>query len=155
MLAAGLDLILVVVVTFGLDVLVAFIADSRGIDDLADRSWFVAVQYLVGAVLLLGVPLLRRDRATPGQLTVLLGLSSSRSGSTASRASVLARFAVRWLPILVWGVPAIAALAVIELVTVFVRRDRRSLAGLVGGTVSTTHDAIEEAGTGAAGEAAS
>ena len=54
------------------------------------------------------------------------------------------RFVVRWLPILIWGVPALVVVAIAEVVTTLTRSDRRSLAGLAGRTVTTTHDTLLE-----------
>ena len=143
LLAAGLDLVIVSVVVFGVDALLVFLETSRGVDVATLAPWFSVVQYSVGALLLLVVPLLRADRTTPGQATVLLALSARGRGEPAGRASVAVRFAVRWLPILVWGTPAIAVVALIELATLATRPDRTSLAGLVARTATVTHDRLQ------------
>lgn len=142
LLAAGLDLVVLLVLTLGIDIVVAFVIASRGGEPATVQSVSVAVQYAVGVLLLLVLPLLRADRATPGQLTVLLALRGRHDDAVAPAWSVLVRFAVRWLPILIWGLPALAVVAIAEVATTLGRSDRRSLAGLVAHTVTTTHDAL-------------
>lgn len=142
MLAAGLDMVLVVVVTLGIDIVIAFIVDSRGGEPETVQAASVAVQSAVMVLLLLVLPLLRRDRATPGQFTVLLALSSRDTGQPAPAWSALVRFVVRWLPVLIWELPGLAVVAVVEIAFVLARPDRRSLAGLLARTRSTTHDAL-------------
>jgi hypothetical protein len=139
LLAAALDLVILVVIVFGVDVLLAFLEVSRGVDVDTLAPWFTPVQYTVG-VLLLVVPMMTADRATPGQATVLLALSSCTHSEPAGPASVAARFAVRWLPILVWGAPSVAVVAVVELTAVAAHSERTSLAGLIGRTVAVTRD---------------
>ena len=149
-LAAGLDVIVLVVIVFTADVLLAFLEASRGVDVDTLDPWFSAVQYTVGALLLLVVPLLGADRATPGQATVLLALASRDGPERARLTSVVIRFLVRWLPILIWGAPAIAVVALVELVVVAARKDRASLTGLIGRTVTVTHDQMHRSTAGPA-----
>lgn len=144
LLAAVLDLVIVSVLVFGVDAVLVFLETSRGVDVETLGPWFSVVQYSVGALLLLVVPLLRADRATPGQATVLLALSSRSAPAPAGRASVVVRFVVRWLPILVWGTPAIAVVALLEVAAVATRPDRTSLAGLIARTATVTHDRLDE-----------
>ncbi len=145
MLSAGLDMVIVVVVTLGIDIVVAFVVDSRGGASETVQTASIAVQYAVGVLLLLVLPILRGDRATPGQLTVLLALSNRGTGEPAPAWSVLVRFAVRWLPILVWGLRGLLVVAVVEVATMLIRPDRRSLAALLARTLTTTHDALLDA----------
>ncbi len=142
LLAAGLDLVIVSVLVFGVDALLVFLETSRGVDVETLGPWFSVVQYTVGVLLLLIVPMVGADRATPGQATVLLALSSRSTAAAAGRASVVVRFAVRWVPILVWGTPAIAVVALLELAAVATRPERTSLAGLIARTVTVTHDRL-------------
>jgi glycopeptide antibiotics resistance protein len=150
LLAAGLDLVVLLVVTLGVDVVIAFVGSSRGSDVESVRPVFELVQYAVGVLLLLMVPLVRRDRATPGQLTVLLGLSQDSTGEPAHAPSVFVRFAVRWLPVLVFGLVGLLIVAIAELATVLIRSDRRSLSGLLGRTRTITHDSLTGDGLTAA-----
>ena len=143
-LAAALDLVIVSVVVLGVDTLLVFLETSRGVDVETLGPWFSVVQYTVGTLLLLVVPLVRADRATPGQATVLLAVSSRTAPAPAGRASIAVRFAVRWLPILVWGTPAIAVVALVELAAVATRPDRTSLTGLIARTATVTHDRLDE-----------
>ncbi|MFI6320637.1 VanZ family protein [Nonomuraea sp. NPDC050556] len=95
------------------------------------------VLYVIGFVVLLGIPLLRRDRSGPGRASLHLALVGGRG-----RLAVLIRFAVFWLPFVVLfafeAVLLIALLAVAHLVVVLVRTDRRSIAGLAAGTRTVT-----------------
>lgn len=117
---------------------------------LAGVAWFVldlagfgsellsdVVLYVVGFVVLLGIPLLRRDRSGPGRASLHLALAGGRG-----RLAVLVRFAVFWLPFVVLfafeAVLLIGVLAVAHLIVVLVRKDRRSVAGLAAGTTTVT-----------------
>ena len=142
LLAAGLDVVLIVVAAVGIDLVLAFVAASRGIEDQTARSAAVAVQYAVGVLLLLLLPLLRQDRASPGQLTVLLAPITRDTHEPAPAWSVLVRFVVRWLPVLIWGLPGLLLVTAYETATVLLRPDRRSLAGALARTVTTTHDRL-------------
>ena len=86
---------------------------------------------------------MRRDRATPGQAAVLLGLASVQNGQPAPPRGPIARFVVRWLPMLLLGGGGILVVVVLESATVLFRRDRRSFAGLVGATTTCTHDGLD------------
>jgi len=141
-LAAVTDLMLTGALTLGVDVAVAFVLDLQGIEAPAWQGWLTAVGIIVPTLLLLGVPLVRRDRATPGQAAVLLGLASVRTGQPAGPRGPIVRFGVRWLPLLLLGSVGILAVVVLESATVAIRRDRRSFAGLVGATTTCTHDAL-------------
>ena len=151
LLAAGLDLVIVVVLALGVDLVVVFVEVTRGGDVEAVQSATVVVQYVVGVLLLLVLPMLRRDRATPGQLTVLLALGAA-SGGPAPAWSVLVRFVVRWLPMLVWGVEGVLLVALVEVATVVARPDRRSLSAVLARTTTTTHDALTGQGAPVRGE---
>ena len=143
-LAAAVDLMVVFTVTLGIEVAVAFVLEVQGADPEAGRGVLKVLALVIPVVLLLGVPLLRRDRATVGQWVVMVGLVSAQSGGPTGAGAPVVRFAVRWLPMLVFGAPAYAIVAVLELTTVAVRKDRRSLAGSLGRTETRTHDAIEQ-----------
>lgn len=111
--------------------------------DLATSDRFgAALGVLVPVVAVVVVPLLRRDRATPGQATFNLALADARTGGVAPARAVLLRFALWWLPVLLLfssghsGVVLVGA-AVLGLAARS-RRDRRSFLGLVSGTVTTT-----------------
>lgn len=103
--------------------------DSELLSDLA--------LYVIGFVVLLGIPLLRRDRSGPGRASLNLALSGGKG-----RLAVLIRFAVFWLPFVVLfafeAVLLIGLLAVAHLIVVLVRKDRRSIAGLAAGTWTVT-----------------
>ncbi|NUR92617.1 MAG: VanZ family protein [Nonomuraea sp.] len=98
--------------------------------------------YVVGVVVLLVIPLLRRDRSAPGRAAVHLALVDVATGRPAGRRAVLIRFAVFPLPFVVLSALErgllVFLLAVAHLIVVLVRRDRRSLAGLAAGTATTT-----------------
>lgn len=99
-----------------------------------------------GAAATVAFPLLRRDRATPGQ--VVVNLAPMRRGirpDAPSRASIGLRAAVRWVPVLVLPSGALLV-AIAETVTALVRADRASLAGLAAGTTTLTKPAIASGG---------
>jgi uncharacterized RDD family membrane protein YckC len=81
------------------------------------------------------LPMARRDRATPGQIETWLGTASAADGDPATPLQVLIRFVVRWVPIIIGafvGTPfGILIVVVVELGTVIVTKDRRSLSGLL------------------------
>jgi glycopeptide antibiotics resistance protein len=139
-LAAGLDMMIVVVATFATDIVVQVGATVRGAQLDATSAVWTAVQVGVGALLLLLLPLVRADRATPGQLTVLLGTAARAERSPARRSSLVVRFVVRWLPVLILGLPALMVVGIVELLVIAVRRDRRSLSGVLSGSRTLTHD---------------
>ena len=139
LLATGIDLSVVAVLALAVDIGVIVVEEWRGADAQSIKSAYVVVQYCVALTLLVALPLLRRDRATPGQLTVLLAVSS-RDGGRAPAWSILVRFIVRWLPILIWGTAAFLAVVALELLTVWVRGDRRSLSGALARTTTDTQD---------------
>ena len=141
-LAAGLDMVVVVVVTLGIDIVVAFVVDSRGGESETVQTASIAVQYAVGVLLLLVLPMLRGDRATPGQLTVLLALVSRDTNRPAPAWAALVRFVVRWLPVLIWDLRGLLVVAALEFTMVLARSDRRSLSGVLAHTRTTTHDEL-------------
>lgn len=97
---------------------------------------------LPAILLMLVVPLRRRDRATPGQVCVKLQ-PSDRHGHPLSSKSTLIRFAVRWTPFLVllFIKPALGLYVVLltELLTVCLRPDRRSLSSVLSHSKTSTH----------------
>ena len=97
-------------------------------------------------ILVVAVPLLRRDRATIGELTVNLAPTRGlESGVAASRVSILIRAVVRWAPIVAFGAMGLAVVAAIELVTLLAGSGRRSMAGLLAHTAMRTKPAIAAA----------
>lgn len=141
-LAAGLDLLTVGLVSFTVDVVVEFAIAARGSTLEAESPVWTLIQVLVGALLLLGVPLIRKDRATPGQLTVLLALARDDALVPAGRGSVALRFALRWMPILAFGSIVLTVIVVSELITVALRKDRRSWVGVLSRSRDVTHDQL-------------
>ncbi|MEI4273965.1 VanZ family protein [Klenkia sp. LSe6-5] len=100
------------------------------------------VGYAVPALLLVVLPLLVRSRATPGQAALGLAVSRPDGGTTAPRWRVLVRALVRWAPPAVLadlgGVLPAAAWLVLPAAFVLLGQDRRSLAGRLSGTATTT-----------------
>jgi len=143
-LATVADLFIVLVLTLAVDVVLLLLADLRGIDASDATPWVQGFSYLFGAFLLLGIPLLRRDRATLGQSAVLVGLAPASGEGRVGPWSLVVRFVVRWLPILLVGSWTILVVAAVETATVVIRSDRRSLAGLLGKTTTLTRDRLEQ-----------
>ncbi|MEV8442389.1 VanZ family protein [Actinosynnema sp. NPDC051121] len=118
----------------------------RALTDLAVSDWFgAALGVLVPVVATVVVPLLRADRATPGQIAFHLALADARTGGTAPARAVLVRFALWWLPVLLLisaghgGVVFFAA--VVIGLAARSRTDRRSLPNLISTTDTTTASA--------------
>jgi glycopeptide antibiotics resistance protein len=141
LLATGLDLTILLVVTVIAEFAYLLVGEVRGWEGGTDLALTV-IQGAVAVLLLLVLPMVRGDRATPGQATVLLTCTDPAAPRPAARSGVAIRFAVRWLPVLIWGVPAIIVLLAVELTTVAVRGDRRSLAGVLGRTATRTVDGL-------------
>lgn len=127
-------------VVFGVSFAVAvtaLVAVSTDVDVVGDPVFRWARFALQGpvAALVLGlvVPLVRRDGATPGQASVDVRPES------ATPAQLVRRWVVRWGPLVVLPVfwPAVF-MPFVELLVAVRRRDRASLAGLVGGTTTVT-----------------
>jgi uncharacterized RDD family membrane protein YckC len=99
------------------------------------------------AILFLALPLMRRDRATPGQIATWLADSSADTGRPATIGQTLIRFSVRWLPIAVGAFiqpfAFLAGVAVYETTTMSIRSDRRSLSDVLAGTVTVTRRSLE------------
>jgi hypothetical protein len=92
------------------------------------------------------MPLVRRDRATPGGWALWLGLARASSETPADVRAVLVRFGVRWLPWILTASPlALIAVLAVEGLTVAVRRDRRSLSAVLAGTDTVTRRSLEAA----------
>ncbi|MFI6811506.1 VanZ family protein [Nonomuraea sp. NPDC050328] len=114
--------------------------------------WSDVVLYAIGLLLLLVLPLVRRDRSGPGRAALHLAVVDARTGRPASRGAVLGRFLIFPLPFVVLSALesplSVLGLAVAHLVVVLARRDRRSIAGLATGTTTATRAAVrrEEAG---------
>ncbi|WP_433262103.1 VanZ family protein [Actinosynnema sp. CS-041913] len=110
--------------------------------DLAGTRWFgVALGAAVLITCTLVVPLLRADRATPGQFVFHLAVLDA-DGNPAPRPAIVLRFAVWWLPVLLltstghtgW---VLVSATVIGLVA-RLRTDRRSVLGLASRTRTAT-----------------
>jgi glycopeptide antibiotics resistance protein len=117
-----------------------------------EESWVSATMTFLDVVavailLFLILPIMRRDRATPGQIATWLSNSSVTSGQPARRSQALIRFGVRWLPIAIGAfiepLAFLAAVAVYETATVLIRSDRRSLSDVLAGTVTVTRRSLD------------
>ena len=110
-------------------------------------SAIIAVTSIASGVLLtLAVPVLRRDRATPGQISTWLGVAQVGTTSPAPRSRIAVRWGVRWGPILIVGLVqplfALAAVIAVELTAVVLRRDDQSLSGIASATHTITRQAM-------------
>jgi hypothetical protein len=102
---------------------------------------------LLGAVaatlISIALPLLRRDRATPGQ--VIVNVASTRGDDSAEAPSVVAvliRAVVRWTVLVVLGVSAQLAVVAAEIALAAATPRHTSLAGLLARTTTRTKPAI-------------
>ena len=120
---------------------------TAGLTDLAVSDWFkAALGVLVPVVATVVVPLLRTDRATPGQVAFSLALTDARTGGVAPARAVVVRFLAWWLPVLLLisaGYGGIVLLAAVVIgLAARSRTDRRSLLGLFAATDTTTASAL-------------
>ena len=134
-IAAGIDL--------GLIVVVAGVAKAVWVKELDgaphDLVFGLAALFLLTIV----VPLLRRDRATVGQ--VIVNLAPTRGVASAIPASVLSillRALLRWAPIVVFELRGLVAVVAAELIAGLSTRGTRSMAGVLARTTTRTKPAI-------------
>lgn len=142
------DLVVVTLLHFVLQVVLigALLAGGADEDDLHVKGAAHVLLTVAGIALLAGIPLLRRDRATPGGWALWLGLARVGSEAPASDRAVLIRFAVRWLPWLLTASPIVLAVVLaVETATVAARRDRRSLSAVLAGADTVTRRSLESA----------
>ncbi|WP_181320695.1 VanZ family protein [Saccharothrix carnea] len=152
-LAFAGDLLTMALVQVACRVVLVLVGEGTGtrrLTDLAVSDWFGAVLgVLVPVVATVVVPLLRADRATPGQVAFNLALTEARTGGTAPARAVVLRFVVWWLPVLLListghgGVVLFAA--VVVGLAARSRTDRRSLLGLIAATDTTTARVLRSA----------
>jgi hypothetical protein len=102
---------------------------------------------VVAVVLFLILPMMRRDRSTPGQIATWLANSSAETGQEATRPQALIRFSVRWLPIAVGAfiepLAFLVTVAILETGTVAIWSDRRSLSDVLAKTLTVTRRSFE------------
>ncbi len=121
---------------------VTFVLLGGDLLEPATSRWFdVASGAGVLVVCTLVVPLLRADRATPGQLVFHLAVLKA-DGTPASWGAAVLRFVVWWLPVLLltssYHSGLVMLLAVFVGLLARLRADRRSLVGLFSGTRTAT-----------------
>jgi len=94
-------------------------------------------------VLVVLFPLLRKDRATPGELVVNVAPARRANPAASARAhQVLVRAVVRWLPIVVFSAVAVPVVVAVECIALAANRSRQSFAGLVSGTITVTRPTL-------------
>ncbi|WP_197289391.1 VanZ family protein [Saccharothrix sp. NRRL B-16348] len=145
-LAFAGDLLTLSLAQFACRAVLVLVGEGTGahrLTEVAVSDWFgAALGVLVPVVATVVVPLLRADRATPGQVAFALALVDARTGGTAPARAVVLRFVVWWLPVLLListghsGVVFFAA--VVVGLAARSRADRRSLPGLISTTDTTT-----------------
>ncbi|MGI9665708.1 MAG: VanZ family protein [Acidimicrobiia bacterium] len=151
--AGGLDLLV-----WGLTVLLLIVLEAlifggeRTTGEFIDHWLVVLTSVVVGSMIWLIVPLIRRDRATPGQIAVWLAQTTPPSQRMPPGRSAI-RFALRWLVFLAiaaWSPIAAAAIVfAYELAGVFIDRKRRSVSGSAAGVTVVTRRSLETTKSGA------
>lgn len=147
-LAGFIDLALIAVTAVAaqsFQVLAVALRDGRAAAETLLRSGEVPVLYIVGAALAVAwlFPVLRRDHATPGQITVNIAPARLNSKNRyAAVWQVTIRFVVRWLPMAFLPVLYVLVVPMIEFACATVRRDDRTVAELASVTVTRTRPAI-------------
>lgn len=99
-----------------------------------------ATQVGIALVLTVLIPSRRSDRGTPGSSSVHVGVVTL-DGSPAHLRHLLVRAAVRYLPLMVVGLPWVAY-GMLDLVVAWMRSDRRTFTDLVSGTEVVTRSSI-------------
>lgn len=117
--------------------------EAQGTEVTTILEWNYWIFMGTGVVTFLLVPLIRRDRATLGQISVQVQPVVKGSDQNPSVKSVLIKFAVRWLPMLIWNY-GFLVVGAIELVSVLVRKDNRSLSSVLAGTTTVTMNEARE-----------
>ena len=152
--ASLLDVVMLVVVSVALQVFANIVvAGLSGLDYITSDTMTAVRWVLAGpvAALLVGlaVPLVRNDGATFGQAAVMLGVNPIERSR---RLTLLLRWLVRWLPIVV--IPGLygSLVWIVEWLVALARSDRRSLAGVVAGSetvpqrgvIASTHEGQDQ-----------
>lgn len=154
-LAATADLTAVLVAAGGARALIAWAAYraddlDHAVEVLSRPEVARLIDVVVSAVVLLLVPLARRDQATLGMvLLALVPARSARPAQVAADWQAVVRYVVRWLPFALVG-PFWWGFWILEAIVSRVRTDRRSLAALAAGTVTRTRTAVHDAARAAA-----
>lgn len=147
-----LDVLILTIVTATVELAIAL-----GVWDLFGREafdtlWFIEIELIAGGLLpslalFLLVPLIRHDRATPGQVCTWLA-NTGPDGKPIGRDAVVARFASRWLVwmvlVVIEPVYAFPTILAYETLSVVLRNDKRSLSAVVAGSWSTTRRSLVE-----------
>ena len=135
--AVGLNLLLIALLVLGAALLIDLgrgALEGESPDAIEGQALSLAlVQAAVIAALVIVVPWVRRDRATPGDACVDCLVVNHRTGQPAGRLAVAVRAVVRYGPIpligLIW-----LGLGVVDLIVGAIRTDGRTLIDLVSGT---------------------
>jgi len=157
-LAGLIDLALIAVLAVAvqsLQILLTGLRDGREAAEAMLSTGEIPVPFVVGAALVITwlFPLLRRDRATPGQITVNIAPARRPAGHRYAAAwQVTVRFLVRWLPMALLPVIYVLVVPMIEFACAMVRRDDRTVSELASVTVTRTRPAIRSGQTNADSE---
>jgi hypothetical protein len=141
-----LDVVAIVLLGIAMQILVGALA--QWIDPAADpATWPTGASVLLATALpalVIGavMPMVRADRAGPGAWATILSIRRNNGDGPPTAGQMVLRTAVRWAPFVVLSIggpiPALLflALASTQLLTVLVRRDHASIAGMVSATRS-------------------
>jgi glycopeptide antibiotics resistance protein len=98
---------------------------------------FADVSIGVTAACFLLFPLLRRRRSTPGAVAVRVQ-PMRHDGRPPGPWNVVRLYAIRWLPVVAFGLAAVAVVLIADVITAALRADRRTMSELVGGVRTVT-----------------
>lgn len=138
-LAVLVDLLTYLTVLIGLLVLQEEFAEAP------DRGTvpFAVLGLAVSALLFVLIPALVSSRAGPGAAGTALALRAA-SGGPALRWSLVVRWCLRWLPLVVLGLPGFAVMVTIDALVAWRRSDSRSLSDIASRTVTRTRTSVEQ-----------
>lgn len=136
-----LDLQVYVVVQVGLFVIATATIGSRV--DLNARYGFGVMVTAVTLILFVIIPMMRKDRASPGLASVHLAVvRKADDGRPAQLWSIVVRWIVRWLPVSFFGLAALVVILPIEGLVSWRAGQHRSIASMLSRTVLVTRESL-------------
>ena len=107
---------------------------------ISGNALFAITTTAVTFTLFVLIPMVRRDRSSPGLASVHLAVVRKDNLSRAPLWSIVVRWMVRWLPITFFGLPALLVILPIEALVSWRTRDHRSVASIVSRTTLVTRE---------------
>ena len=116
------------------------IAITNFVGNVTGNTLFAITTTAVTFALFVLIPIIRRDRSSPGLASVHLAVVRKNDLSRAPLWSIVVRWMVRWLPITFFGLPALLVILPIEAIVSWRTRGHRSVASIVSRTTLVTRE---------------